>query len=411
MTTYPIEALLLSGVLMFLFQLKARRQIGLKLRTTEAASSYSTLFDIEQVPHGDTLAMLCKRINVNQVGRIPATMIGRLIRKKVFLDQRLLGQYYTIAIDGSGTFRFSERHCDYCLTTTRNEKTQYYHNVLEAKLVTGSGFSLSLMTEFIENGPTDNPSKQDCELKAFYRLTKRLKKCFKRLPICLLLDALFANGNVFGICRTNDWPFIITLKDDQLKTINQEYERLKELNPENTFSRTTGKQKQVTQLYSWVNDIAFTDSMQNNHFVNVFECKEFKPTKTGQRTKTKFKYITNFSTERDTVVALTNQGGRLRWKIENEGFNVQKNGGYGLKHAYSKDLNGFKIFYFLMQIAHIIAQLIQKGSLLKKSFPKGLGGLTNLAFRLLEAWRISRIAPADYQAMLSVRIQIRFDTS
>ena len=172
-----------------------------------------------------------------------------------------------VAIDGTGTFRFSERHCDYCLTVTHGDKTQYYHNVLEAKLVTPSGFSFSLMTEFIENGPTDSPSKQDCELKAFYRLIKSLKKRFKRLPICLLLDGLFANGNVFGLCRATSWPFIITLKDDQLKTINQEFDHLRELQSENQFTRKLGKHKQITQNYSWVNDIGFTDSTQNNHYI------------------------------------------------------------------------------------------------------------------------------------------------
>ena len=73
---------------------------------------------------------------------------------------------------------------------TQNGKTLYYHNVLEAKLVTPNGFALSLMTEFIEN-PGENPTKQDCELKAFYRLAQRLKKQFPRLPILLTMDGLF----------------------------------------------------------------------------------------------------------------------------------------------------------------------------------------------------------------------------
>lgn len=33
---------------------------------------------------------------------------------------------------------------------------------------------------------------------------------------------------------------------------------------------------------------------------------------------------------------LTADGGRLRWKIENEGFNIQKNLGYELEHKYSR---------------------------------------------------------------------------
>ncbi len=37
--------------------------------------------------------------------------------------------------------------------------------------------------------------------------------------------------------------------------------------------------------------------------------------------------------------------GRLRWKIENEGFNVEKNLGYNLTHPFSKSLKGLKRVY------------------------------------------------------------------
>ena len=54
--------------------------------------------------------------------------------------------------------------------------------------------------------------------------------------------------------------------------------------------------------------------------------------------------------------------GRLRWKIENEGFNTQKNGDYQLEHKYCrKSYNGMKNYYTLLQLAHAINQLIEKG--------------------------------------------------
>jgi len=34
--------------------------------------------------------------------------------------------------------------------------------------------------------------------------------------------------------------------------------------------------------------------------------------------------------------------GGKRWKIENEGFNIQKNHGYNLHHLYSKDTKAMK---------------------------------------------------------------------
>jgi hypothetical protein len=38
-------------------------------------------------------------------------MTETLIRKKVLYSYRLLGIYFIVAIDGTGTTRFSRRHC------------------------------------------------------------------------------------------------------------------------------------------------------------------------------------------------------------------------------------------------------------------------------------------------------------
>ena len=105
------------------------------------------------------------------------------------------------------------------------------------------------------------------------------------------------------------------------------------------------------------------------------------------------------------------EGGRIRWEIENEGFNVQKNGGFELEHAYTKHPTASKVFYFLLQIAHLLAQLIEKGSLFREAFTKGVGSAKNIAFRLLEAWRNLRLPTAQIRQMLSFRPRIQFDTS
>ena len=53
--------------------------------------------------------------------------------------------------------------------------------------------------------------------------------------------------------------------------------------------------------------------------------------------------------------------GRKRWKIENEGFNTQKNHGYEIHHLKSTNVNAMKNHYLLIQIAHIIRQIYDKG--------------------------------------------------
>jgi hypothetical protein len=407
---YSLAALAFAGVMLFLCQLKARRQIGLLLRNGPSIRKFQALFGVESFPHGDTLDAAFSNLEVGQIQAVVSTMTGTLIRKKVLYSYRVLGTYFIVAVDGTGTVNFDHRHCPHCLTRTHNGKTLYYHPVLEAKLLTSNGFAFSLMTEFIEN-PGEKVTKQDCELKAFYRLAERLKIQFPRLPLLLSLDGLFAGGPTFDLCHRYGWKFMIVLKDDDLPSVNEEFEALSKLQPENRLVWRTGKQAQIKQAFRWADDIAYTDSERKEYTLSVIECLETKPDKEEQKKTTKFKWVTNCRVSCKNVTTLSNDGGRMRWKIENEGFNVQKTGGYELEHAYTNDPNSAKVFYFLLQIAHLLAQLLYKATLLKRDFLDGLGSAKNLAFRLLEAWRNIHINQADIAALLQKRFQIRFDSS
>ena len=410
--TYSIPALAFVGVLMFLCHLGARRQVRLQLNTVQSVETLRTLFHVDSFPHGDTLNDAFKQCDPEDFQRVVCQMDRILLRKKVLYSSRVLGKYFVVPIDGTGTVTYSNRHCPHCLTQTHNGKTIYYHKVLEAKLVTPEGFAFSLMSEFIEN-PEEQPSKQDCELKAFYRLAVRLKAAFPRLPIILTLDALYACGPVFKICKDCDWKFTIVLTDKDLPSINEEFQALAALEPANRLSFHTGKKCEIRQDFQWVDQILYTDSEKREHTLHVIECIETKQDKQGQETRSTWKWITNVNVSRENVITLANDAGRMRWKIENQGFNAQKTGGYCLEHAYTTDSNAAKIFYYLLQIAHTIFQLLYNGSLLGKAGRKALGAVKNLAPRLLEAWRNASITKSEIDKMMHSRFQIRFcpDTS
>ena len=165
--------------------------------------------------------------------------------------------------------------------------------------------------------------------------------------------------------------------------------------------------RDTEQNYRWENKIKYTDTQKNVHTPNILECLEKKPGKQ----ESKHLWLTNFIIAFKNVDMLANGGGRLRWKAENEGFNVQKNGGYNMEHTYSRDPNASKVFYLLLQIAHMIFQLMEKGSLFRKNFLKGVGSQKNIAFRLLEAWRNLQISAEEFPDFYGGRYQIRFDTS
>lgn len=409
--SYSVPALACTGVLLFLCRLGARRQIGILLHANpDVAASFQTLFGVPGCPHGDTLNAWCAQLEPAELQTVLSGMTAHLIRQKVLAPSRLLDTFYVVAVDGTGTLTFHQRHCPQCLTRTSNGHTTYSHPVLEAKLVTPSGFAFSLLTEFIENADPE-ATKQDCELKAFYRLAERLKQRFPHLPLCLSLDGLFAGGPTFARCAQYGWKYMIMLQEKDLPSVHQEFTALQKLDPAQHLQFHTGIQGRTHQDVRWVNDIAYVDSDKQAPTLAVLECLETKPEANGQLQTTRFKWLTNFRVTAHNVIELTNDGGRLRWKIENEGFNIQKCGGYHLEHAYSRNATACKVLYFFLQIAELLFQLMFRGSLFHHTFPSGVGSAKNLAFRLLEAWRNYALTCEQWQSWLTVRLQIRFDSS
>jgi len=137
----------------------------------------------------------------------------------------------------------------------------YYAYVLEAVLIFSNGMVLPLMSEFLENTSelesieNDEEWKQDCELKAFYRLAERLKKEFPKLKLTLLLDGLYANGPVMKTCFKNKWDFMIVLKDGSLSCVWQEVKGLMRLDTEE--KPLTKRWQGRRQIFRWINGIEY----------------------------------------------------------------------------------------------------------------------------------------------------------
>lgn len=405
MITYPIAMELLVALLMFLAKLGSRRNVKYKLGTPAFEANIQNVGGLlypkalppfpDSVPHGDTLNYLLKGVAPREIHVLRRLVIRRLIRKRALESFRLFNRYYPVAVDGTGQLVFNEKHCDHCIRKTHEGYTLYNHPVVEAKLALENGLALSVGTAFVEN-VAPRATKQDCELKGFYRLAKDLKKDFPMLDACLLLDGLFANKPVIRLCKRNRWAYIITFKEGSLPAVWQEYQALKSLAPKDVLVTVEPGRRRT---YRWVNDIDL-DGLP----VNAFECLEQTP-----EGVTPFVWLTGLRVTAANVVELAG-GGRRRWKIENEGFNAQKNGGYELEHAYSTNATAVKNFYLLLQIGHLISQLMEKGSILRKRIRETMGSLRAFSQRLWASLTEILIDPDRLRAILGTRIQIRFDT-
>jgi hypothetical protein len=406
-----MAALVWTAILMFVCRLGARRQIHHRLNLPTVAAYLGRLAcqALHRVPHGDTVGDLVGVLLVAELAELRTALVRGLLERRMLEGFRLLGTDYLFTLDGTGHLVLGDTPSPFtegCLTQKLpNGGTLYYRYVLEAKLVAATSLALSVGTEFVENvrreGQGDEDYKQDCELKGAYRLLPWLKDQFPQLPLCLLLDGLYANEPIFALCQKHHWHFIIVLKEGSLPSVYDEFHRLIPERPDQTLIHDI---KGARQVIRWVNDIAY-----QGRTLGALECVE---TPNDGSPPTRWLWVTNIPITRENALALANQGGRQRWRTENEGFHTQKHGGYAMEHAYAKDPTAAKNFYLLLQIAHTFAQLFERRVGGKKDIKARLGCLRNLAADLLEALRRDPLPPADeLNAFLATAIQVRLDTS
>ncbi len=335
--------------------------------------------------HGDTFNDVLTDVDEDDLQRLKAAMVRVLISHKVFYPYRHKGKYI-IAVDGSGTHSFNEDYSGKCLSkTSKNGVVSYTQAVLEAKLVTENGFCISLATTWLENNKEGEHDKQDCELNAFKRLAVKIKELYPRLPITMVADALYANLPAMDICTACQWDFLLVLKAGVLKDLNEEID----LRPDKKMH------KSKTGNITFLNNLELeTQQLSWLQWEEACNC---------------FAWVTNIEiTDADMGIHLQHAG-RLRWKIENEGFNTQKNLGYNLEHKYSRiNFNATRNYYQCMQIAHLIEQLTLLTKQIKELLSNGKSSILKMSERLrnMLVFNLIDIKPLD--KLLERCIQIRF---
>lgn len=350
--TYSVAETIMAGLCLSLFKMGSRNNAD-NLVNSRFERNYINCFGL-RLPIQDTVNDFLRMLNPDELETFKKTLVRRLLEKKVFDKWKNRGRHL-VAVDGTGIYSFDKEPFPGCpYKTSKTGKVTYSCHVLEAKLVCGNGFCISLSTEWMNN--SENLSgKQDCELKAFQRLSEKLKKDYPRLPLILCADALYPNQTFFEICRNNQWEFIVTFKEGTLKTVWVDIEELRPL-----LIKDQSAQKTVCRhpQKGWFSQNSFyiNGLVYRGHEYNWLEYKQGYKGDVPDR----FVFLTDISLDKDNVWKVSTLG-RLRWTIENQGFNTQKNLGYELSHKYSrKNFWAMRNYYLLNQIGHMINQLSEK---------------------------------------------------
>jgi hypothetical protein len=354
---YSIGQIVFTAITLHILKIDSRNEFNNKRDDIKFNKNFMRAFKFSP-PHFDTVALVLKVIANEDLEKIKTEMLKILIERKIFYKYKILGEFHNVTVDGTGTLVINKANLKHypnaCFKESKNGQRTYFINVVEAKIICRNGLAISIGTEWIEN-PKEEYDKQDCEQKAASRLMDKIRKNFPRLSICLVADGLYPNNTIFTKCKLYGWEYIITLKDGNLKTVQKQIRGCVKTNDNCLEYEGMGlcddKQTPMIFYYHWITDLIY-----DGHNLNYVEL--IRTTHDGEYID-KYAYITSFSPNWKTVKEII-ENGRLRFKIENEGFNTQKNLGYGLSHKFSRtSMNATCNYYTIIQIAHMINQFFE----------------------------------------------------
>ncbi len=379
---YKMKVIFIVRLLGLMCEIKSMHGMTRELNTKESIKNIAQICDLEleEIPHCDTINDVFEKVKVEEIEKIRKYMISKLIRGKIIQRYKIRNRYYHIIVDGTGLAVSRKKYNENCLVKKKIDKKgkeyqEYSTYVLEAKLVVGE-MVFSIGSEFVEN-TEENETKQDCETKAFKRLAKKIKKEYPKLKILISGDALYASKPVIDICKENGWKYIIRFKEGAIPSLYQEFETV-----------VAEANESTKENYEYVTGLDYEEEK-----INVIKYRDTKK-------DTEFVYITDLPTTNKNIEN-TIKVGRNRWKIENEGFNIQKNGTFDIGHLYSKNQTAIKVHYIMIQIAHILRQMLEKG----------IKEIKELRLKLKEISQVLKKQLTSIIRNLTVhsKIQLRFD--
>ena len=382
---YKIRTIVMTRLFALICGITTMTEINTNFNSEDAIKNLSSICNqkLKEIPDWQTIQDVIETLDIKEIENIRKYIVKALIRSKMFDKYRYNGTFQLL-VDATGVSSHDYNLNGNCITKkSKNGVIKYYKQVLEAKIVVGK-IVISLDTEWIENEDMQTEKKkQDCEINAFKRMAIRIIKNYPKLKFIITGDALYATTPMINICKDNHWHYIFNLKQDRLKQVWEDFQ------DNVSFKNETSK-------------INYKLSCGIRFKGNTFNALSYTEKQKGKDVT--FNYITDLKVNDHKIEYIVAMG-RRRWKIENEGFNEQKNGTFCISHLCSKNNNAIKIHYYFIQFAHIIRQLLEHGSILLRDMKLS----TKKEVSYLITTNLTSYSFSDLNS-LETKFQLRFDT-
>lgn len=349
-----------------------------------------SVFGLQALPSDTQMREILDEVSPQQLRPLFKDVFRQLQRGKVLEDYVFLEGCYLVALDGVEYFRSNKVHCKHCLSCQhQNGDVSYYHQMLGAVIV-HPNFSevIPLAPEPIQR--QDGQNTNDCERNAARRWLKQFRKDHPHLPVIVTEDALGSNAPHIRDLLEHHIHFILGVKETDHKHLFEQYQQRLE---DDQFEAVREKDASgARRSWLFVNGVSINESNQEV-IVNLLVYVEVD----AKGEIHTWAWVTDLPLRADNVRPVA-QGGRTRWRIENETYNTLKNQGYHFEHNYG---HGYKhlaeVFALLMMLAFLLDQVQQKCNPLfrqaweKKGSKKGLWEAVRQVFASFEVASMAEI--------------------
>ncbi len=409
---YTMRYLIISEMMMFLSEGKSQRYTETAYLETDYLENINKLIEgkIEKIPDAEIYTDVFKRIEQEEIEEFQNKIINHTIRNKFYDENKILGKY-NCALDGS---RFQKAHYEVSkdwMSETKEGKTTWYLSMLDLKLI-ANGMAISIMNEMINNEDkklenetekdvaekSEEKIKQDCEINASKRLLEKLRKAYPKMPFRIIADSLYPSESLIQMCENLMLEYIFVLKDKKIPTLLQEFLTL--------VSNPRGNRKIIEQADRWILIMWENEIDYKGHKVNIIRQITRKKKRTENDKDSIWMWITNRKITEKNYLKLISCA-KARDYIENQGFKEQKKtSGIEMEHVYSKDIKAIKVIYTIIQLTHMILQIMEHSDICGE-FKKKYGSV-KVFCKKFYAYLTKETLNIE---IVNTKIQIRFDKS
>jgi hypothetical protein len=394
---------LMSGFAMF--SLKDPSLLAFQKRRTD--ENMKRIYHINKVPCDTYMRELLDEVDPFSLSPAFTRVFAWVQRGKLLERYRFMGNSYLLLCDGVEYFRSKKIHCPMCMIKHhRNGSVSYYHQMVGAVIAHPDlAEVLPLMPEPIQR--QDGGNKGDCERNASKRLLERISKEHPHLHFIVNEDGLSSNGPHIKWIQSLGWGYILVAKPNDHKELFARVEAAVEAGTIDTYQFTEPDTGTI-HCFRWLNQVPLNAS-HPDLLVNFLEYWEIDSNLCVQYHNS---WVTHIPCDRKTVETIKD-GGRARWKVENEAFNTLKNQGYRFDHNFGHGKKNLSVVLaFLMMLAFLVDQIQQLSNPLFQAAWERMGTKKALweeirtafrAFVIVSMWELYEVV---YYGYVKVRPEI-----